>query len=233
MGHIKSSGRGGRLTEEIKFYYEADRLPPPFPTPKLIEVDQNGLLHITRIEGKPLGQHRFFDPQEKDAIMLACAGISKSTASWRSRFRGYKFDYSAALSKAEALGIIEPPTRRALERRLNSFRRVFQHGDFIASNCLVDRNGSVVLVDFEWAGNAYLDGFDEASLLINAWEHPIVRETCIPRMKALPAGLINWVAVLARDMSICVRDGAGEPWAVHATSLYKSQAEVCRRLLSE
>lgn len=163
--------------------------------------------------------------------MLGCADAARSTASWRSSFRGYTFDYSAALKRAVAYGLIDVEMRLALELRLNCLDRVFQHGDFIASNCLVDSGGEVVLVDFEWAGNAYVDGFDEASLLINAWEHPTVREICIPRLSASVGGLMNWVAVLARDMSICVRDGDGEPWARHAVDIYRSQADVCRSLL--
>ncbi|MFF0488813.1 phosphotransferase [Nocardia sp. NPDC004068] len=194
---------------ELRVYQLFRHTPPPVRTPELLYTDHQRLVVLSRLDGAPLDSERYptrtLSSTEIDAILAAIAAFNH----WRPPAGALDviFDYPDRFRRYHAAGYLSDADATALDQLLNTIVAAAEpnHGDLLASNILVDEQGEIALLDWEFTG-LFLPGFDLASshALFGAATPEMRRridETVTAAGIELPF-LVNLAAVLTRELRI-------------------------------
>ncbi|MFF0489768.1 phosphotransferase [Nocardia sp. NPDC004068] len=194
---------------EIRVYRLFRHTPPPVRTPELLFTDDERLMVLSWLDGTPLDSERYpqrtLTPAEIDAVL---AGIATFTH-WHppAGALDVMFDYSDRFRRYHAAGYLSDADAAALEQLLNTLVAAAEpnHGDLLASNILMDKQGEIALLDWEFTG-LFLPGFDLAlsHTLFGAATSEIRRriDDTVTAAGTERPFLINLAAVLTRELRI-------------------------------
>jgi Ser/Thr protein kinase RdoA (MazF antagonist) len=171
-GHMLGTPHRAALNE-LRVNRMLSAHPPPVPVPALVRCSRRGpSMTFEAVDGVPLGPKfpsSLLDTEVDELIALALAlGDYRPRRRW---FRRLNIDRrlnlhfrSGLLTGPDALALGQFADRLGVKWR-------FAHGDITARNVLLDGQGRLVLIDWEWAG-LYPVGYELAFLWFSLVDVP-------------------------------------------------------------
>ena len=165
---------------------------PPAPVPALLATGRR-CLTVEAIDGEPLGPK--FPTELADDDVHGLVHLATAMARYRPSRRWFRsLDIDRRIALHEDAGLLSPADALLLrDRAARRPRFRFAHADITARNVLRRADGTLVLIDWEWAG-VYPPGYDLAFLWFSLAELPAARATVAA---AVPPSERRWFTVSA------------------------------------
>jgi hypothetical protein len=164
MAPIRSSGRRKRAAlNEIRVNRLLAAVPPPVPVPRLVAASARARsITVGAIDGDPLGPK--FPLHLHDGDVADLLALVEALGHYRPRRRWFRrLELAGRLRRHIDEGLLGRDDATAIEDLALGVGWRFAHGDVTARNVLRDRDGHLVLIDWEWAG-LYPVGYELAFL---------------------------------------------------------------------
>jgi hypothetical protein len=184
-GHVLGTPRRAALNE-LRVNRMLSAHPPPVPVPALVRCSRRGpSMTFEAVAGVPLGPKFPFTLLDAEVDELIALALALGTYQPRRRWFG-RLHIDRRLSLHHRSGLLAGPDAVALGQLANraGLKWRFAHGDITARNVLLDGQGRLVLIDWEWAG-LYPVGYELAFLWFSLVDVPGARARV---EAALPVG---------------------------------------------
>lgn len=156
-----------RFAHEVAAYQAFAATPPPWRTPRLHYAGHTMLI-IERLPGAPPHTDRY-PPRLPEPTVTGMIDALTTFAEWQpppGPLRAPATDWPARIRRYVAAGDLPADHQQALLAAVAGAPVLFGHGDPLASNALVTKQGPLTYIDYEFAG-LYPGGADLA--LLGLW----------------------------------------------------------------